>query len=139
MQEKWIFSSTFLPYTGEPIEFLLEDRSQPIHGTFADGVFHSRWADYDADRIASWRETAPDETVPEEADPGPSIAPIELSAAPTGTFIAVLKRLTKVFSRGRAAASAPPRSHARTTQVPAFPMSPNISVARHIHSNQISS
>jgi hypothetical protein len=35
------FSSAFLPYTGESIEFLLEEREQPIHGTFAK---HDIWA-----------------------------------------------------------------------------------------------
>jgi len=40
MQAPWIFSSTFLPYTSELIDFLLEDRSEPLDGTFGDGMFH---------------------------------------------------------------------------------------------------
>ncbi|MEO7478751.1 MAG: hypothetical protein ABIT64_05930 [Lysobacteraceae bacterium] len=55
METPWIFSSTFLPCVGEPIEFLLEEREQPMHGTFANGAFHSRWADYDSSRVGSWR------------------------------------------------------------------------------------
>jgi len=130
MQDKWIFSSTFLPYTGEPIEFMLEDRNQSIHGTFADGVFHSRWADYDADRVASWRGS----------DPDPSAVALAQSKASAGRFVARLKRLTRIFSRGRGAIQvAPPRSHARTRAVPASPMQPVIAIALHVSSNQISS
>ena len=79
MQNQWIFSSTFLPYTGEPIDFMLEDRGQPIHGTYADGSFHSRWADYDADRVTSWRGT--------EGNP-PAVQCVSV-AVPTGAFIAI--------------------------------------------------
>jgi hypothetical protein len=131
MQEKWIFSSTFLPYTGEPIEFMLEDRNQPIHGTFADGVFHSRWADYDPERVASWRES----------DGDPSHAPMpKAKAAPAGTFITTLRRLAKILSGGRYAASIEPlHSHARTPEMRAIPMPPIAVAARRIHSNQISS
>jgi hypothetical protein len=126
MEAKWIFSSTFLPYTGEPIEFMLEDRNQPIHGTFADGIFHSRWADYDADRVASWRGSEPD----------PSAEPIASSTASAGRLISTLKRLARILSRKHGALTAVPRSHARANAMPAIPMVP---IARHIASNQISS
>lgn len=129
MQEKWIFSSTFLPYTGEPIEFMLEDRNQPIHGTFADGIFHSRWADYDANRVASWRET----------DGDPSTAPIETPPATMGRFMTTLKRLARILSRRRGIPIAAPRSHSRPHAVQVLPMHPVVSGARHIASNQISS
>jgi len=129
MQEKWIFSSTFLPYTGEPIEFMLEERNQPIHGTFSNGVFHSRWADYDADRVASWRGS----------DGDPSAEPIELSTASTGGFITTLKRLARILSRGRGAPIASPRSHARRHAVPSVSMQPAVAIARHMASNQLSS
>jgi hypothetical protein len=56
MAMPWVFSSTFLPHSGEPIDFLLEDRDEPIHGTFEDGGFHSRWANYDSARVRSWRQ-----------------------------------------------------------------------------------
>jgi hypothetical protein len=129
MQTKWIFSSTFLPYTGEPIEFMLEDRNQPIHGTFANGAFHSRWADYDVDRVASWRGS----------DGDLSAVPMQIPTVSKGTFITTLRRLTKVLSRGRVAPIVPPRSHARTNAVPAISMQPVASSTRHIASNQISS
>jgi hypothetical protein len=51
MQLKWIFRSTLLPMSKEPVEFLVEERGQSIHGTFANCIFHSRWADYDARRV----------------------------------------------------------------------------------------
>jgi len=129
MQAKWIFSSTFLPYTGEPIEFMLEDRNQPIHGTFADGIFHSRWADYDADRVASWRGS----------DGDPSAEPIELSTVSKGRFVTTLKRLARILSGRRSSPIAAPRSHARPHAVPAMQMHPVVAIARHIASNQISS
>ena len=120
MQVQWIFSSTFLPYTGEPIEFMLEDRKQPIHGTFANGIFHSRWADYDADRVSSWRES----------DHDPSTTQMQIpKAATTGAFTTALMRLRKALSMGRqAAASMPPRSHARTAAA----------AMQSTHSNRIS-
>ncbi len=133
MEAKWIFSSTFLPYTGEPIEFMLEEREQPIHGTFANGVFHSRWADYETDRVQSWRES--------EGEPS-----VALMATPqtvrTSLFITTLKRLSSMLSRGRPAAPiVPSRSHARTTTVhmPIVAMPPAVAIKRHIDSNQISS
>ena len=60
MTTPWVFSSTFLPYNGEPIDFLLEDREEPIHGTFEGSVFPSRWADYGAARVRSWRQAMVD-------------------------------------------------------------------------------
>jgi len=129
MQAKWIFSSTFLPYTGEPIEFMLEERNQPIHGTFSNGVFHSRWADYDADRVASWRGS----------DGDPSAEPIKLSTVTKGRFVTTLKRLARILSGGRSTPSAAPRSHARPHAMPAMTMHPVVAIARHIASNQISS
>jgi hypothetical protein len=106
MQAPWIYSSTFLPYTGEPIDFLLEDRSQPMHGTFVDGMFHSRWADYAADRVQSWRGS----------DSDPSAGPLDIpKIATTGIWVAVLKRLPQVFSMRRNASQMErPRTHSRT-------------------------
>lgn len=129
MQEKWIFSSTFLPYTGEPIEFMLEDRNQPIHGTFADGIFHSRWADYDAGRVASWRGS----------DPDPAAVPIASPTASAGRLISTLKRLARFVARNRGTQVVAPRSHARTHAAPALPMDPVVAIARHITSNPVSS
>jgi hypothetical protein len=54
MQTKWILRSTSLPGAGDPVDFLLLNRSVPIHGAFTDGVFHARWADYGVDRVESW-------------------------------------------------------------------------------------
>lgn len=93
MQTPWIPSSTFLPYTGDPIDFLLEDREQPIRGVFADGGFHSRWADYDTCRVTSWRASGGD---PPEATAVPK-------AAPTDALIAMLKRLIGPASAHRSA------------------------------------
>jgi len=54
MQTQWILSSTSLPRAGKPIYFLLADRNVPMHGTFANGIFHAHWADYPVDRVESW-------------------------------------------------------------------------------------
>ena len=128
MQAQWIFSSTFLPYTGEPIEFLLEDRKQPIHGTFANGLFHSRWADYDADRVASWRGS----------DGDPSAEQIAMPTVVTaGTFITTLRRLARIVSGGSMAAPiVKPRSRARVALVSGVAMRPSMAAMRRIVSNQ---
>jgi hypothetical protein len=60
MATQWIFSATYLPHGGESIDFRLDDREEPIHGTFADGSFHSRWADYPVDRVRAWRKALAD-------------------------------------------------------------------------------
>ena len=88
MQAPWNFSSTLLPYAGEPIDFRLEDR-QPMHVIFANGMSHSRWADYGADRVQSWRGS--------EADP--SAAHLDMpKASTTEVSIALFKRLTRLLS-----------------------------------------
>ena len=56
MQDGWINGSTLLPSSDAPIEFLIRDRLQPLRGTFAFGVFQSRWGDYAPVRVASWRQ-----------------------------------------------------------------------------------
>ncbi len=131
MQTKWIFSSTFLPYTGEPIEFMLEDRKQAIHGTFANGIFHSRWADYDVDRVQSWRGS----------DGDPTAEAIETPKVIAGRgFIMTLKRLSRVLTKGRNAAPvAPVRSHARLAILPPPSVPVPAAPVRRIDSNQISS
>jgi hypothetical protein len=129
MQTQWIFSSTFLPRTGEPVDFMLEDRGQPIHGTFADGSFRSRWADYDAGRVKSWRGSEGD----------PSAVQIAPKAAPTGGFVAMLKRLIKPsLADCHAVPTLPPHSHARKA-ASSIVTQRVAAAARPIASNQISS
>jgi hypothetical protein len=73
MELQWIYNSSFLPYTGEPIEFMLEERGQSIDGTFANGHFHSRGADYDIRQVTSWRES-------DGASAAPIMKPAEVPA-----------------------------------------------------------
>jgi hypothetical protein len=83
MHAQWILSKTSLPCTGKPVDFLLADRSVPIHGTFDNGVFHAHWADYGADRVDSWCES--DDKAP--------VVPFEAAKATiTGRFVGALKR-----------------------------------------------
>jgi len=134
MSTEWIFSSTFLPYTGEPIDFLLEDRDDPIPGTFANGSFHSRWAHYDAERVVSWRQAVAD----------PAHATItEPRVARRSTWLAPLARLARFMLVGGddvAAAPTAPPGHSRTI---ARPMSPVATVSSTTSyrpdSNQMSS
>jgi hypothetical protein len=83
MQPQWILSSTSLPRAGKPVYFLLVDRNVPMHGTFANGVFHAHWAEYGAERVESW---CADES---------QIAPIE---APRATVAGRLLRTLKHWS-----------------------------------------
>lgn len=85
MQEKWISNAAHLPSIGESIEFLVEGRQQSIHGTFANGIFHSRWADYDASRVTTWRRA--DGTRQSEKTDGSN-------ATQTRVFATTLKRFT---------------------------------------------
>jgi hypothetical protein len=134
MSAKWIISSTFLPYTGEPIDFLLEDRETPISGTFADGRFHSRWADFSADQVQSWRE----------ANIDPAHAPI---AAPVvagrRAWVMTLKRLARRLlpARGGTASlrpSVPVESKVVTPPVRTVVKTSHAS-RRHVDSNQTAS
>lgn len=92
MQDQWNYSSSFLPYTGEPIEFRLEEREQPLHGIFADGVFHSRWANYGTDSVGSWRRLAGDS----------SPCPAATSEFADSSFSGIVKRMKRIVSRSQA-------------------------------------
>ncbi len=131
MQAQWIFSSTFLPYTGEPIEFRLEERQQPIYGTFADGTFYSRWAEYDAERIKSWRGS----------DGNSSTAPMQVpKAAAKNAFITALIRLRKMLSMDRQdATTIPSRSHARTPTASVIALHPLATATKSNDGNRVSS
>jgi hypothetical protein len=130
MDSQWINSSSFLPSTGDPIEFMLEERGQSICGTFDDGQFHSRWAHYDAHQISSWRES-------ELASAAPAEKP---TATPANTLASALKRLIGAVSRRPILTPlVVPRSRCRRTAVPANTMASNVSGSRRVDSNQMSS
>ncbi len=131
MQAKWIFSSTFLPCTGEPIDFLLEDRSEPLHGTFDNGIFHSRWADYSANRVQSWRGS----------DGAGTSSPIATpKAAKVGAFVAMMKRFSNALPGRSKAIPIQPHSRRRTvTTIAAAPARSPVFMRRIAGSNQMSS
>jgi hypothetical protein len=74
MPTTWFSSATFLPYPGEPIDFLLEERGEPIHGTFANGMFQSDLARFDhgAQRLLIQRMRFPPSCMSKDAGRGPS-------------------------------------------------------------------
>ncbi len=88
MQDPWICCSSFLPATGAPIEFRLEEREQPIHGTFADGIFHSRWADYCRSSVGSWRSL----------DSDLSAWPMRTPTSKQGSFSRIVTRVKSILS-----------------------------------------
>jgi len=51
MDAQWVASSTVLPFEGQAINFLLEDRAIALEGTYAGQTFRSRWTGYDVDRV----------------------------------------------------------------------------------------
>lgn len=69
---------SFLPSEQELVTFFVDDREASVFGKFADGKFHSRWADYDVGRVQSWqaavagadpmREQAVESTMTERLD-----------------------------------------------------------------------
>ena len=133
MSTNWIFSSTFLPYIGEPIDFQLEDRGNPIHGTFVDGAFHSRWANYDADRVQSWR--------PAIADPARE-GIIEARFEKRRVWFTPFSRLARLFQAGADEAAPAPtaRSHSRSVVRPVFSAAAECKgTKKRYDSNQMSS
>ncbi|MEO5625038.1 MAG: hypothetical protein ABIQ70_03385 [Dokdonella sp.] len=54
MHKQWVSCSASLPHDGDPIHFQLSDRDVPLDGTYTNGVFHSRWSDYDVGRVRLW-------------------------------------------------------------------------------------
>lgn len=128
MQGPWVFSSTSLPHTGEPIEFLLENRRHAIHGTFANGLFHSRWVDYDADRVTLWRKS------------DPSAASIQAQVvAKTSVFAGMLAKLRKMLTiGGQTAGIAQSHSHARTIAEPTVEARLPAASTRSLPGNRIS-
>jgi len=59
MQAIWVASSASLPPESQVVEFLLDDRSVPMDGTYAHSSFHSRWTEYDVGRVRTWRSSGP--------------------------------------------------------------------------------
>ncbi|MEO8742408.1 MAG: hypothetical protein ABI365_04365 [Lysobacteraceae bacterium] len=130
MQDQWIYSSSFVPYTGEPIEFRLEEREQPISGTFADDAFHSRWADYGRSRVGSWRSLASN----------PPTSPMVAPTSTTSSFARIFKRLKDTISRNQGTDPiAPPLYRPRTAAMAPEALPRNRAIARGIDSNQMSS
>ncbi len=135
MRDQWIYSSNFLPYTGEPIEFRLEEREKPIPGNFADGVFHSRWADYRRSRVGSWRSLGSD----------PLALPIEAPTPVTGSFARIFKRLKIITSRSHDNdLTTPPRDRTRIAAMAAIPLAASTAITPELpinpmYSNQMSS
>jgi hypothetical protein len=56
MNAYWNRSSNGLPGEGQQIEFILDHRNVAMQGTYIHQVFHTHWAQYDIDRVRSWRE-----------------------------------------------------------------------------------
>ena len=67
MHAIWVASSASLPPEGQIVEFLLDDRSVPMDGTYARSSFHSRWTDYDVGRVRTWRSSDTSSLSPEPA------------------------------------------------------------------------
>lgn len=131
MQAPRISGSTFLPYTGEPIDFMHEQCNRPIHETFIESVTYSNWAEDGIDRVYSWHGH----------DMAPSIAPGKRPKTPRpGVLITTLKRLVGVRSeRPHIAAPTPPRRHSPAPPNSAVAVQPATAPARFFDSNQISS
>jgi hypothetical protein len=130
LDSPWIHSASFLPHTGEPIEFMLEEHGQSIYGTFANGEFHSRWADYDARRVASWRKSGVAAAAPKK----------QPTAAPESTFGSALKRLIGAGSRKPILTPLiVPRGRRRTTEAQANTTARNVPASGRVDSNQMSS
>ena len=90
MQMSWISSSTNLPLEGEPVQFLADGREVSLRGTYTNGVFHSRWAEYDVGRIGAWHAQ----------DINHAVAQIVVSnRASTEKSFTVLKRLRGLIAR----------------------------------------
>ncbi len=130
VHDQWNYSSSFLPYTGEPIEFRLEEREQPIHGVFADGVFHSRWADYAQGLVGSWRIL----------DSELSALPIAAPASTRRSFSGIVNRMKSIiFPVPRNDLMMPPPDEATTFSTATTALPRNRAIKRRINSNQISS
>ena len=65
MQGIWVASSAALPPQGQIVEFLLDDRSIPMDGTYAGSSFRSRWTVYDVGRVRTWRTSCAPPLPPE--------------------------------------------------------------------------
>lgn len=76
MYADWITSSNGLPREGQQIEFMLDFRDVAMKGSYTHQVFHSHWAEYEVDRVRSWRNLRQecDLTIP---------APYQAASAPT--------------------------------------------------------
>ncbi|MEO6342494.1 MAG: hypothetical protein ABIO49_05025 [Dokdonella sp.] len=64
MPLSWISTAAALPLSGASILFVLDHREGPMNGTYTQGVFHSRWSDYDVDNVRLWRASSMNAVAP---------------------------------------------------------------------------
>lgn len=76
MSVSWISTAASLPRSGAAILFVLDHREGPMIGTYAQGVFHSRWSDYDVDNVRLWRASNVSTVAPMTAANPPCQIPI---------------------------------------------------------------
>lgn len=104
---QWTCSLDQSPREEAIVEFLLQDRATPVHGTYSDGLFHSRWATYATSRVRAWRAL---DSGPQEPNAGTKRAERDEAS------LALLRRLNRLFARSSQGApsdqsGSAPRSH----------------------------
>ncbi len=57
MYADWTDSSNGLPREGQQVEFMLDCRPSVMEGSYLHQAFRSKWAEYDVERVRSWRHS----------------------------------------------------------------------------------
>lgn len=129
MSVSWISTTACLPLSGAPILFVLDHREGPMSGTYAQGVFHSRWSDYDVDNVRLWC-----------ASNVSTVAPMTVTNPQFQIWIGLLNWL---FGRlkGHNAIASVPAAHdpIRSDSISVHHIDATHSLGRRANSNQMSS
>ncbi len=67
-------NATGLPREGQPVDFVLDGRDIPIHGTYAERTFRSRWSGYEIESVRAWRYADADSPVATVHETGRCVA-----------------------------------------------------------------
>jgi hypothetical protein len=132
MLTKSIIGRNFMPYTGEPIDLLPEDRETQLHGTFVNDSLHTRYADNRSNRDQSRQRAVVVTVQPVTGRP---------RVKERQDWIAALKRIAGLLPGiGNSAAAKPAvRGYSEVIVRRAHPAATSGSRQQRMDSNQISS
>lgn len=131
MSLSWISTAASLPLSGASILFVLDHREGSMNGTYNQGVFHSRWSNYDVDDVRLWRASNVGAVAPTTVAKPPR--PISISKGALNWLFGRLKGHDAVIS------APTPHEPIRSDSISVRRIDATCGIGRRADSNQMSS